>query len=225
MKIKNLFIGGTSNTFIQFFRSLFVGGIATVVDMLVLILVREAFHVPEGVAAIFGFIIGLAVNYVICSFWVFAKAKVKNRLTDFIGFAVIGIIGLGLTQLIIDPFAVDGMFGKGAFVQWEIFGGLIPTNKYYIVGKIIAVVVVYMWNFFARKFILYRKCEVEEGSPEEAALKEKREKQAKKKAEKKAKAKAEKKKKAKKAAKQKKAEKKAQADKKAREEAVRRNTK
>ena len=206
MKIKKLFVGGTSNTFIQFFRSLFVGGIATVVDMLICILVREAFHLPEPVAAIFGFVIGCAVNYIICSLWVFAKAKVKNRKVDFLGFTIIGVIGLGLTQLIIEPFAVDGMFGTGAFVRWEIFGGIIPADKYYIVGKIIAVVVVYMWNFFARKLILYRNCEVEEGSPEEAALKEKREKQAKKKAEKKAKAKAEKKKKAKKAAKRKKKE-------------------
>ena len=37
MKLKELFISGTNNTFIQFFRSLFVGGIATVADMAVLI--------------------------------------------------------------------------------------------------------------------------------------------------------------------------------------------
>lgn len=163
MKIKNLFIGDTSHTGIQFFRSLFVGGIATVVDMLVLILIRELFRAPEGLAAVFGFIAGLAVNYIISTFWVFAKAKVKNRIIDFIGFAVIGIIGLGLTQLIIEPFAVEGIFGRGLFVSIKLFGGLMPTDKYYIVGKVLAVVIVYMWNFFARKFILYRK--VEEKDP------------------------------------------------------------
>lgn len=159
MKIKELFIGDTSHTGIQFFRSLFVGGIATVVDMLIMILFRELVHVPEGVAAIFGFIAGLAVNYIVSTYWVFAKAKVKNRVVDFVVFAVIGIIGLGLTQLIIEPFATQGMFGTGWFVQWQLFGSLLPTNKYYIVGKMLAVVIVYMWNFFARKLILYRKVE------------------------------------------------------------------
>ena len=159
VKIKELFIGDTSHTGIQFFRSLFVGGIATVVDMLIMILFRELVHVPEGIAAVFGFVAGLAVNYIVSTYWVFAKAKVKNRIVDFVAFAVIGIIGLGLTQLIIEPFATQGMFGTGWFVQWQIFGILLPTDKYYIVGKVLAVVIVYMWNFFARKFILYRKVE------------------------------------------------------------------
>ncbi len=159
MKIKELFVGDTTNTFIQFFRSLFVGGVATVADMLVMILIRELAHAPEGVAAVFGFIVGLAVNYIISTFWVFAKAKVNNRVLDFIGFGVIGIIGLGLTQLIIEPFAVEGIFGKGFFVSNQIFGSLLPVDKYYIVGKVLAVIIVYMWNFFARKFILYRNAE------------------------------------------------------------------
>ena len=159
MKIKELFVNKTNNTMIQFFRSLFVGGIATVADMAVMILFRELVRMPESGAAVCGFIVGLAVNYIISTFWVFAKAKVKNRALDFIVFAVIGIIGLGLTQLIIEPFSVEGIFGTGFFVKNGIFGPLIPKDKYYIVGKVIAVVIVYMWNFFARKLILYRKVE------------------------------------------------------------------
>ena len=159
MKIKNLFIGDTDNTGIQFFRSLFVGGIATVADMAVLVLIRELLGVPESIAAVFGFIVGLAVNYIISTYWVFAKAKVKNRVADFIAFGVIGVIGLGLTQLIIEPFSVKGMFGEGILVSNAVFGSLLPTDKYYIIGKMLAVVLVYMWNFFARKFFLYSKAE------------------------------------------------------------------
>ncbi len=161
MKLKELFISGTNNTFIQFFRSLFVGGIATVADMAVLIFFRELFGMSEDIAAVFGFIVGLAVNYIISTFWVFSKAKVKNRVLDFIVFGVIGIVGLGLTQLIIAPFALDGIFGEGFLVKNAVFGSLIPTDKYYIIGKMLAVVLVYMWNFFARKFLLYNKSEKE----------------------------------------------------------------
>lgn len=154
-----LFVEETNNTFIQFFRSLFVGGIATVADIGVLILFRELFHMPETGATVLGFIAGLTVNYVVSTFWVFAKAKVKNRFVDFVVFAVIGIIGLGLTQLIIAPFAMQGIFGEGYFVKNATFGTLIPTDKYYIAGKLIATVLVYIWNFCARKFILYRNVE------------------------------------------------------------------
>ncbi len=157
-----LFIEETTNTFIQFFRSLFVGGIATVADIGVLVLFRELFGMPEKGATVFGFIAGLTVNYIVSTFWVFAKAKVKNRVVDFIAFAVIGIIGLGLTELIIAPFAMEGFFGMGYFVKHATFGTLIPVDKYYIVGKLVATVLVYIWNFCARKFILYRKAEIED---------------------------------------------------------------
>ena len=155
----SLFIEETNNTFIQFFRSVFVGGVATIADMGILMLCKELFHMSESLSAVFGFIAGLAVNYIISTFWVFAKAKVKNRMFDFIAFGVIGVIGLGLTQLIIAPFAEDGIFGVGVLVKNAVFGSLMPTDKYYIIGKLLAVVLVYIWNFCARKFILYRNCE------------------------------------------------------------------
>ncbi len=157
--IRKLFIEETSNTFIQFFRSLFVGGAATVVDIIVLVICRELFHTPESVAAAIGFVFGVTVNYIISTLWVFAKAKVENRTKDFIFFVIIGIIGALLTELIIAPFSMDGMFGEGFLVTHQMFGSLIPADKYYIVGKFIAVVLVYIWNFCARKFILYRNCE------------------------------------------------------------------
>ena len=166
MNLKKIFVEGTNNTFIQFFRSLFVGGIATVVDMTVMILIRELLHAPEDIAAVFAFIAGLTANYIISNLWVFSKAKVKNRVMDFIVFAVIGVIGLGLTQLIIAPFSMQGIFGEGFIVTVALIP-IVPTDKYYIIGKCLAVVLVYMWNFFARKFLLYNKTEEEpENAPE-----------------------------------------------------------
>lgn len=161
---KKLFVEETNNTFIQFFRSVFVGGIATVADMAILILFRELFKCNESVSATFGFVAGVTVNYIICTFWVFSKAKVKNRLFDFLAFCIIGIIGLGLTELIMAPFSVAGLFGQGYFVANSTFASIIsadilPTDKYYIIGKLVAIVLVYIWNFCARKFILYRNCE------------------------------------------------------------------
>ena len=159
MDLRKIFLEETNSTGIQFFRSLFVGGIATLADMGVMIVFKELVHVPVSVATVLGYVVGVVVNYVISSLWVFAKAKVKNRTVDFIAFTVIGLIGLGLTQLIVAPFDTKGIFGEGILVTYKVFGGLIPIDKYYIIGKVISVVLVYMWNFFARKFILYRKVE------------------------------------------------------------------
>ena len=48
-----------------------------------------------------------------------------------------------------------------------VFGSFVPVDKYYIIGKMLAVVLVYMWNFFARKFILYRKVEIKDDNKAE----------------------------------------------------------
>lgn len=154
-----LFVEETNHTGLQFFRSIFVGGIATVADFGVLIVLKQLFGMSESLASVFSFIVGLTVNYVVSTVWVFSKAKVKNRVVDFIVFALIGIVGLGLTELIIAPFSEKGIFGVGFFVKNAVFGSLIAVEQYYIIGKLFSVVLVYMWNFFARKFILYRKTE------------------------------------------------------------------
>ena len=158
MNLKKIFVEGTNNTFIQFFRSLFVGGIATVVDFGVMIFFREVVHLYDYIAIVIGFIFGLAANYIISNLWVFSKAKVNNRVLDFVVFAVIGVIGMGLTQLIVAPFATEGIFGEGFLVTWALIPFVQPKH-YYIIGKCVAVVLVYMWNFFARKFLLYNKTE------------------------------------------------------------------
>lgn len=150
--VNKLLIEKTDNTFIQFFRSLFVGGAATLVDMGTLALLVECFDCNKIAAAVIAFIVGLAVNFIMSSFWVFKESNVNNKAAEFTVFAAIGVIGLGLNTLIIHLF--------DAYVsQYAIFGSLIPQDKYYLVGKIAATVIVFIWNFFARKILLYRKKE------------------------------------------------------------------
>ena len=154
--INSLFISETNNTFIQFFRSLFVGGIATVADMGFLILFRELFKMPETGATVIGFVAGLTVNYIISTFWVFSKAKVQNRVFDFIAFAVIGIIGLGLTSLIIAPFAMEGLFGEGFFVRNQIF----PKSFFLVSIKDFLLYIIFLSLSIKRLMYLSRKPEM-----------------------------------------------------------------
>ena len=146
--INRIFVDKTDSTFIQFFRSLFVGGVATVVDMGALALMVEIFTFDKIFSSVAAFIIGLGVNFILSSFWVFKKAKVNSKTAEFLIFSIIAVIGLLLNTLIIYLF--------DAYVSgYAIFGSFIPSDKYYLIGKIAATIIVFIWNFFARKYFIY----------------------------------------------------------------------
>lgn len=152
MELKKLFIGDTNNTFIQFFRYLFVGGLAFVVDYGLMVLFSEIFGIYPVLSAALSFIAGLAVNYLLSTFWIFKNSKIKNRFAEFGAFAVIGIIGLMINSLIIWFF--QAILGANL-----VFGSLLPANEYYKVGKLFSTVIVFIWNFLARKIFLFNKKE------------------------------------------------------------------
>jgi len=140
------FVGDTENTFIQFFRYLFVGGLATVVDWGVsYLLFRFAFNEQYAVAAnSISFVAGLAVNYLISTFWIFKNSKVKSRLTEFLGFAAIGLVGLFMTM------------GITKLFEWWLSD---QTSAFQILAKIVSTGAAFFWNFFARKILLFTKKE------------------------------------------------------------------
>ena len=145
MKIKQLFSGDTDNTFIQFFRYVFVGGFAFVVDYGIMTALVELCRFDPVIAATISFVAGLLVNYVLSTFWIF-----KNCLAEFAAFAAVGVVGLGINAAII-------WFFKEILASKLIFGTLLPQDKYYLVGKLVSTVIVFIWNFAGRKFIIFDK--------------------------------------------------------------------
>lgn len=136
--LRSLFKGKTNNSFLQFFRYTFVGGFAFIVDFGLLILLTEYFHIYYLLSAGIAFVFGLVVNYYLSINWVFDKRIVRNRFVEFLIFTMIGLIGLGLNELFL----------------WLL------TDKFlihYILSKGITTFIVYFWNFFARKFLLFNK--------------------------------------------------------------------
>lgn len=134
-KIFKLFFEKTSDTKIQFFRYLFVGGFAAVVNIGSLNLFTEVFNIYFLYSNVMGFILGLLVNYVLSRFLIFSKEKTNKEFLEFVIYALIGIIGLGL----------DTLF------MWI---GTSLIGIYYMLTKIISTGIVFIWNFLARK-ILY----------------------------------------------------------------------
>lgn len=131
-----LFLQSTENTLVQFFRYVFVGGIAFVADFGSLFLLTEYVGLHYLVSATAAFIIGLSINYIISTLWVFQHGRVKNRYVEFLFFALIGMAGLGLNTLVM-----------------YVFTDLMEIH--YLLSKIISTVLVFLWNFLVRKYILF----------------------------------------------------------------------
>lgn len=136
LDFKSLFITKSSNTFIQFFRYIFVGGVAFLADGGSLFLITSI-GVNYLISVIFAFVIGLAVNYGLSKLLVFENSSVNGKI-EFLVYGIIGVIGLGFTEIIM-------------YVLTEIAG------LYFMVSKVIATIIVLVWNFVARKITLYRK--------------------------------------------------------------------
>jgi putative flippase GtrA len=135
--IGKAFKDNTDNVFIQLFRYTFVGGVAFIVDFLLLFVFTEYFKVYYLTSATISFICGLGTNYILSVSWVFNNRSVQNRLVEFVVFGFIGIVGAGGNILFIWFFT-------------EI------THFHYLVSKIVSTVLVYFWNFTVRKFFLFR---------------------------------------------------------------------
>ncbi|MBP5729793.1 MAG: GtrA family protein [Clostridia bacterium] len=136
---------------VQLARSLVVGVIATLVDMGSLVVMKEFLGLRDHtvIAASIAYILGLVTNYLLSTFWAFRGLNTKKRGVEFAVFAVISLIGLGLNNLII-------MLFEKVLGPRQVFGAWLNADKYYIIGKVVATVVVFVWNFGMRKLLLYR---------------------------------------------------------------------
>lgn len=135
--INKIFLQPTNNSLIQLFRYCFVGGFAFIVDAGGLFVLTEYAEIYYLLSATISFILGLVVNYLLSTAWIFKKSKLSNRWTEFLIYSVIGVVGLGLNTLFL----------------WLFTDCL---HIYYMLSKIITAAVVMLWNFFARKIILFK---------------------------------------------------------------------
>ena len=109
---------------------------ALAVDFGGLVILHEYGHINYLIAASLSFLAGLVINYLLSALWVFHSSKLLNKRHEFLLFSVIGLVGLGLTDLIL-------------WVLTSHFG------FYYIFSKAVATVIVYFWNFGARKKYIF----------------------------------------------------------------------
>ncbi|MGI6219090.1 MAG: GtrA family protein [Bacteroidaceae bacterium] len=134
--LKKSLLESTDNIFIQLFRYTFVGGAAFAVDFLLLVGLTELCGLHYLVSATISFIAGLLVNYFISKAWVFSQSRVKQKGIEFLIFALIGVVGLALNTLLLK------------FITETV-------GLHYTLSKIITAAIVYLYNFLARKYLLF----------------------------------------------------------------------
>lgn len=131
-------------TFWEFFRYLFAGGFAFVVDFGILIACRELLlkDLAAGVylAVILAFLAGHVTNYLLSMRFVFRDPEENRRGRTWCAFwlfALVALFGVGVTEL--------GM--------WVGYGLL---NLNYILVKFVMAALVFVLNFAGRKIIVTR---------------------------------------------------------------------
>ena len=119
----------------QFAKFGVVGVIAFFIDYGLLVLLTEVFGVNYLISATISFVVSVAFNYAASMRYVFTHKEGMSRQREFIIFIVLSVIGLGINDL----------------MMWL---GVDFLGISYLLVKIIATVVVAVWNFITRKIFL-----------------------------------------------------------------------
>ena len=122
---------------IQLIKFGIVGVIATLIDLAVLMALKEILDVDVLVASAVAFSVSVIANYILSMLFVF-KGSENSKVKEFIVFVALSIGGLLLNQLI----------------MW--LGTEIMT-AYYLWVKAFALVFVPIYNFITRKIFLEKK--------------------------------------------------------------------
>ncbi|MBQ8891808.1 MAG: GtrA family protein [Bacilli bacterium] len=122
---------------LQIFKFTLVGGFAFIVDYLILILCKELINLNTLLSAFLAFTVSVIVNYLLSIKYVFDVNKEKNSKRNFIIFIIFSIVGLILTELI-------------------MYFGEYTLHINYLIVKIVATIVVMIFNFITRKLFLER---------------------------------------------------------------------
>ena len=143
LDFKGLFYQKTDNIFIQFLRYCFVGGLATLVEGGALWLIQHfifreqsgfTVYISQGIA----FVLGLIANFVLSKLFVFQeKSEKTNAVGEFVTYAVIGVVGLLIKELLLWVFNIQ--------IGWH-----------YMLVRVFSTVIVLIWNYAGRRVLLYR---------------------------------------------------------------------
>lgn len=122
----------------EFLQYAVVGGTCTLIDFVTLYLLTTLGGVHYLISASISFIIGVVLNWLLCTYWIFDYHKINRQRTEFLYYVLISLVGLGLNALLMWLFT-------------DVFG------IWFMASKLVAAGITLFYNFFARKLLLHTK--------------------------------------------------------------------
>ena len=123
------------------------GGVCFLIEFALLVLLRDTCGLDTLVATPIAFTVSVVVNYLFCVKWVFPDAGKQGNKAR-IAFFISSIMGLFLNEGLMWLFRV--LFGEDTVVM-TVFGFTITM---YMVNKVLATLIVMIWNYITKRFIL-----------------------------------------------------------------------
>ncbi len=131
------YLAGNAETFRhQIFRYAIGGQVSTLIDFLVLIALTDMLSIYYMFSVTIAFACSVLVSYFFNVYWVFHERKYDKRHHEIFLFLSISVVGLLLTNLLMYFFTEK-------------------IGLFYVNSKIVSATIVFVWNFIARKYLLF----------------------------------------------------------------------
>lgn len=126
----------TDDILVQLFRYACAGGFAFIIDIGVLVILTELLDVYYLFSTVIAYIFATVTTYSLSISWIFRRRSICNKWVEFGTYTLITLMGLGVLT-------------GSMWVFTEVVG------VYYLASKIISTAFVFLWNFSAKKVILF----------------------------------------------------------------------
>jgi putative flippase GtrA len=134
-----------SSPWVEFLRYFLCSAAAFGIDVS-LYWVALRLGMPYQLAAVAGFVGGVSAAYVLSVRWAFRRRSLDNAAAEFLIFLAIGVAGLGVTEALL-------------WLQVSVLG--LPRMQ----AKLVAAVGVFVFNFSARKIVLFSQNNLRASKP------------------------------------------------------------
>lgn len=130
-------------------RFVVTGVVCFGVEFVLLVILRSGAGLDTLIATPIAFLVSVIVNYLLCLKWVFHGATDNGSKTKA-AFLLTSVIGLVLNELLMLLFRV--IFGEDTVLF--TLGSF--SFSMYMLNKVMATVLVMIWNYFTKKAVLNR---------------------------------------------------------------------
>ncbi|MDR1383367.1 MAG: GtrA family protein [Planctomycetaceae bacterium] len=146
----------------EFVKYFIVGTFAALLDFFTFSFLTVGLDIHYLIANVISTCLALIFSYYFTCTLVFRQKKINAR-RDFLPFAVIGFIGLGLQNIML--YALIDLklaFEAVKLIVW-VTNVPIDTPAYVQpLSKIFVIGVIFLWNFFMRKYLVFKRAEQQE---------------------------------------------------------------